>query len=194
MLSQIHQGKRMWPLASYANIVLCVDFSPVLRNDTTEKCMMQNQDEISQQQDLLAIYRRRLAHNLNQQAKGHGTSFALMEDIRDSRAAIRRIKAALRTAGVLVEDHPDDEHPDDLRDSSASAAGIFFIPINLPTVYVARKDALAALRAALLDTCAAGGGVAVTALHGQGGLGKTVLARAICDDPDVRDAFPNGIL
>ena len=31
-------------------------------------------------------------------------------------------------------------------------------------------------------------------LHGMGGIGKSVLARALCDDPDVQAAFPDGIL
>jgi len=33
-----------------------------------------------------------------------------------------------------------------------------------------------------------------TALHGMGGIGKTVMARALCDDPEVQGAFPDGIL
>ena len=32
------------------------------------------------------------------------------------------------------------------------------------------------------------------ALHGMGGIGKSVLARALCDDPAVQAAFPDGIL
>ena len=32
------------------------------------------------------------------------------------------------------------------------------------------------------------------ALHGMGGIGKSVLARALCDDPEVQAAFPDGIL
>jgi WD40 repeat protein len=36
--------------------------------------------------------------------------------------------------------------------------------------------------------------VAVTALQGMGGIGKTEVARALCHDPKVRDAFPDGIV
>ena len=32
------------------------------------------------------------------------------------------------------------------------------------------------------------------ALHGMGGIGKSVVARALCDDPAVQAAFPDGIL
>ena len=38
------------------------------------------------------------------------------------------------------------------------------------------------------------GVVAAAALHGLGGLGKTTLARAACDDPAIRTAFPDGVL
>jgi len=33
-----------------------------------------------------------------------------------------------------------------------------------------------------------------TAFHGMGGIGKTVMARALCEDPEVQAAFPDGIL
>ncbi len=42
---------------------------------------------------------------------------------------------------------------------------------------------------------AAGSTVGITtALRGAGGFGKTALARALCDDPEVRATFPDGIL
>ena len=52
-------------------------------------------------------------------------------------------------------------------------------------------------------SCAATDGRALTSaiqvkraevLHGMGGVGKSVLARALCDDPAVQAAFPDGIL
>jgi hypothetical protein len=36
--------------------------------------------------------------------------------------------------------------------------------------------------------------VAITALYGRGGFGKTTLARAICHDPRIIEAFDDGIL
>lgn len=69
---------------------------------------------------------------------------------------------------------------------------VFFLPLSLPDVYLNRLSPLARLRELLL------GAVPVTVvtavIHGMGGLGKTVLARAACDDPLLRDAFPDGIL
>jgi WD40 repeat protein len=37
-------------------------------------------------------------------------------------------------------------------------------------------------------------GAKIAALHGMGGIGKTILARAICEDRAVRASFPDGIL
>jgi WD40 repeat protein len=59
--------------------------------------------------------------------------------------------------------------------------------------YVDRPDAVAALRNSLFaeDHRAP---IALTALAGMGGIGKTVLAKALTDDPVVRRAFPDGIV
>jgi hypothetical protein len=63
----------------------------------------------------------------------------------------------------------------------------------LPINFVERPAELAALRNALI---ADGGGrhVALTALHGMGGIGKTILAQAICADDVTQQAFPDGII
>jgi WD40 repeat protein/cellulose biosynthesis protein BcsQ len=62
----------------------------------------------------------------------------------------------------------------------------------LPPNYVERPEVLKSFRIALIS----GGdspGVAVTALQGMGGIGKTVLAQALCHDEVVQQAFPDGI-
>lgn len=63
----------------------------------------------------------------------------------------------------------------------------------LPVNFVERPEAVAALRNALM---ADDGGrhVALTALQGMGGIGKTVLAQALCCDEVVQQAFPDGII
>jgi hypothetical protein len=69
--------------------------------------------------------------------------------------------------------------------------------LKLPPGYLERTELLADLKAALLE---APGKVALTsalkmnALHGMGGIGKSVMARALCADSEVQAAFPNGIL
>ncbi len=76
----------------------------------------------------------------------------------------------------------------------------FYRHIPLPPNYIPRPELLAEVRERLL---AGTGGLALTSaiqvkqadvLHGMGGIGKSVLARALCDDPDVQAAFPDGIL
>ena len=71
---------------------------------------------------------------------------------------------------------------------------------DLPPNYIPRPELLAKVREKLLLSA---GGLALTSairakkanvLHGMGGIGKSVLARALCDDPQVQAAFPNGIL
>src|SRR5271166_5766862 len=63
----------------------------------------------------------------------------------------------------------------------------------LPVNFVERPEALAALRDALITD---GGGrhIALTALQGMGGIGKTVLAQALCHDEVVQQAFPDGVV
>ena len=80
--------------------------------------------------------------------------------------------------------------------AAARAGGgpvVFGLP-PLPAGYVARPEALDALRKALLGSRPAVGVVAATALHGIGGLGKTTLARAAWEDPAIQAAFPDGVL
>jgi hypothetical protein len=74
----------------------------------------------------------------------------------------------------------------------------FYQQEHLPPNYVARPELLAELRDALLQTS---DNIALTsslrqadALFGMGGIGKTVMARALCDDEAIQAAFPHGIL
>jgi hypothetical protein len=63
----------------------------------------------------------------------------------------------------------------------------------LPVNFVERPEALAAVRDALI-TDDGGRHIALTALQGMGGIGKTVLAQALCHDMVVQQAFLDGIV
>jgi hypothetical protein len=74
---------------------------------------MLSSEEIAEQQQLLATHRRTLAVYLRQQAQiGQAYSPpALINGIDETREQIRRIKEALKAAGVVVPNDPDDEEP-----------------------------------------------------------------------------------
>jgi WD40 repeat protein len=63
----------------------------------------------------------------------------------------------------------------------------------LPVNFVERPEALEALRNVLI-TDDGGRHISLTALEGMGGIGKTVLAQALCHDPVVQQAFPDGVV
>jgi hypothetical protein len=63
----------------------------------------------------------------------------------------------------------------------------------LPDNFVDRPEALEALRNALI-TDGESRHIALTALKGMGGIGKTMLAQALCQDEVVQQAFPDGII
>ena len=62
----------------------------------------------------------------------------------------------------------------------------------LPNTFVQRAEALRGVREALI-TDGSGPSIALTALRGMGGVGKTLLAQAVCHDEVVQQAFPDGI-
>jgi hypothetical protein len=66
------------------------------------------------------------------------------------------------------------------------------VPPSLPVGYIDRAAELAALRALLLRD--PGKGMAITAVRGMPGAGKTVLVTALLRDPAVARAYPDGIL
>lgn len=63
----------------------------------------------------------------------------------------------------------------------------------MPPNYIERPEALAGLRAAVLDA-AGRTAIALIALQGMGGIGKTVLAQALFRDEAVKKAFPDGLV
>ncbi len=74
---------------------------------------------------------------------------------------------------------------------------ILRVDFSLPSIYVPRPQQLAEVKAALLESSgqlALTSAIKMDALHGMGGIGKTVMARALCDDSEIQATFPDGIL
>jgi hypothetical protein len=65
---------------------------------------------------------------------------------------------------------------------------------DLPGAYVARTALLARLKRELLGAGTGQTTAITTALRGAGGFGKTTLALALCHDPEIQTAFPDGVL
>src|SRR5947208_7615454 len=89
---------------------ICYNFC-IGSRDKRQDSVMPNQEDIANQQELLATYRRRLARHLKQLAQLGETHAPpdIFESIREARVNIQRIKGVLRVWGVPFEDHPDDE-------------------------------------------------------------------------------------
>ena len=65
----------------------------------------------------------------------------------------------------------------------------------LPAHFVPRPEVTRALKARLLPAGPTEPGVlALCALQGMGGIGKSTLAAALAHDPEVQDRFPDGVL
>jgi WD40 repeat protein len=76
---------------------------------------------------------------------------------------------------------------------AASAGALRYDTVPpLPQSFIAREGAVEALRN-LLFSEGDETNIAVTAVAGMGGIGKTVLATALCRDTAVQRAFPDGI-
>src|SRR5262245_35861937 len=73
---------------------------------------MSDDETIGYQGEPLVTYRRTLAHLLRQAAQYGGELYApphLANSLYEAQEHIRQIKKSLRSNGVQVDDHPDDE-------------------------------------------------------------------------------------
>ncbi|MEU6803705.1 NB-ARC domain-containing protein [Streptomyces neyagawaensis] len=77
-----------------------------------------------------------------------------------------------------------------LRSSEGAAAPLFDVPAH---EYWVPRDELNLLVTAVLRRQPGSAVAITTALHGAGGFGKTTLARALCEDRQIRKRFPGGI-
>ncbi|MCP4544324.1 MAG: hypothetical protein GY832_45010 [Chloroflexi bacterium] len=73
--------------------------------------------------------------------------------------------------------------------------GTLFQAPPLPGHFVERLEVSEGLKARLLaEEVTAPGVLVVSAIHGLGGIGKSVLAAALAHDPEVQERFPDGVL
>lgn len=89
--------------------------------------------------------------------------------------------------------HQEDKFFNDLN-TRCQVRRVPFMAGSLPEDFVARPAEFAALKARLLTPDLEEPVALTAALRGAGGYGKTVLARAICHDDDIQNAFDDGIL
>jgi hypothetical protein len=80
--------------------------------------------------------------------------------------------------------HPEPKYP-------LTPLDLFATVPPLPPNFIDRPEISEPLRSKLLSNS---GALALTAIEGMGGVGKTIVALGLCHDPLVRAAFPDGII
>ena len=78
-------------------------------------------------------------------------------------------------------------------ESPCTTPRVPFMADDLPSDYVERPSEFSELKALLLDQSRSTP-VSIVAAKGAGGYGKTTLAKALCHDADIQQAFHKGIL
>lgn len=158
--------------------------------------MVDEQDQ-QRQQELLMTYRRTLAQLCKQAAQYGGESFAppqVANGIHEARDNIWRIKNALRSSGINIDDDPNDA-PMSIRSPTAIEAAHQLLatlpldtiptltplplgsrmPFNHNPLFVGRAEDLRLLAVTLKSGSTAAIGQ-IAAATGLGGIGKTQLA------------------
>ena len=123
----------------------------------------------------------------------------LPPDLRN-RALVAVTEAIVSAAGARAEYTGGPAVPERTERSPSaqgSLAGELHGVPSLPPHYLSRNNTHEQLKQALLGTSAVVGvsaSLATVGLHGQGGLGKTVVAQGTAFDEEVRQSFADGIL
>lgn len=161
---------------------------------------MPSQEDIAQLQEQLQAHRQTLSHYLVQQAKlgsaytPPGTAYG----IRETRNKIQHIKQVLAARGVQIESHPDDEEPQDSQaEHSQVSPSVHGSAPPVPQLFIGREDDLRKLKEHLGLFPGEGAQAPITvltAIRGWPGVGKTTLAAALAHDPDIKQAFRDGVL
>ncbi len=133
------------------------------------------------------VYREKLDYLLEEEAKASDPEqkFRLKKLIAEVKDKLGEADATLELASGRVTPTRRSRKLDGLW-------GLRPVP-SLPPHYLPRSEDLAPLKSALLaSTSEKVRGI--VGVQGMGGIGKSVLAAAICRDREVRDAFADGIV
>jgi WD40 repeat protein len=131
---------------------------------------------------LVATFREELA-------KEHDASFFTSSQELTTLVGI----AVVRTAGAIEQQRAAAQAAHKAQALAAYVQRIPSPPPPLPTNFVARPDVLDQIRHVIFDN----GNqrpVVLTASASLGGIGKSVLAAALCHDPSIIAAFPDGVI
>lgn len=148
-------------------------------------------------QEVPELARRQFLHDVGEGA---------LSSVRDRTAERDRrlVQVCTKLAALLPDPavRPRTAEPTDAARSGAARllpdagrGGLFGVP-QLPLGYLVRGElegVRAAAAAADADASGAAGGTSATGLHGQGGIGKSVLAAAVARDDQVRRRFSDGV-
>src|SRR3712207_3777164 len=99
------------------------------------------------------------------------------------------------TASTLVTGDHNTIHVYHSQRPRPAVATLFQAPL-LPPYFVARPEVMEQLKEHVLSkvALASPGVLVISALQGQGGIGKSTLAAALAHEPDVAERFPDGVL
>ncbi len=111
----------------------------------------------------------------------------------DDRVDFDRLPRWMRSAHFYDLAHEWRKFTQDLH-TTPQTLRVPFMAEDLPDDFVPRPREFDQLLALLVDRQREEPIAATTALRGAGGFGKTALARAVCHDPAIQNAFDDGIL
>ncbi len=128
----------------------------------------------------------------NPQQESGNEHTTIQQEIRgDSNATVGKVKVSGDRSAVFGNVARD---VNIYRDSSPPV-GVPFQALSLSPYFVERPEISQALKQCLLaKTTSKSGTLAISAIHGMGGLGKTTLAIALAHDEEVRTRFCDGVL
>lgn len=129
-----------------------------------------------------------LPHHGKPVTKWSNRDEAFLDIARGIRRAIKDLQ------GASGSSYQSSVFPPIINSTPRKSRSWLFMAADLPQDFVARPQEFEALKQSILYGQRDRPTAITAALRGAGGYGKTTLAQALCHDPDIRNAFPNGVL